>query len=444
MQKFLIAFLLFPISAFAESVVMSDRQSLQIADAVAQAGDLDSAEKIYTIMLSSGDIDIRTESVFQMANIAVAKGDFDTAIRYYLILLESKPGLTRVRLELARAYFTDGNYSAAEFHFQLVRATPDLPPEVAMRVDEFLSAIRQKKNWTLDAGFGIVPDSNLNYASGNRQECINTDFGPLCRPLEEKSSGVGFRFYTEGNYYLRFTKRFGLRTTLGLSALDFPKSDFDDYSLNFATGPRYTFDRGEISLQPNVSARWDQGRHYSDSYGAAFDTNWQLSGRWLLGGRLSYRTTKYVDDYIAGILGNVEDYGISLRPRYYINNKSYLIAGVGFDRSIAKADYYSTDSINYSFGYYGEFGWGLTLFTQLGLSDSIYKGPRWFVMQDGGTEQKIRSDLVWQYYVRVSHRSLEFMNMMPALSYTYINRDSNIWSNDFDKHRVEMEIVSRF
>ncbi|MDR2770219.1 MAG: surface lipoprotein assembly modifier [Rickettsiales bacterium] len=428
-------------AAYAETVEISDRESLAIAQILLGGGDVESAEKIYAASLRSPDPEVVVESAFQIGNIAMARGDFESAIKYYYAIIKNNPAVARVRLELARAYFMNGDYQEAEFHFQFILAAPDLPPEVAEKIGAFLALIRQRKNWTLDFSFGIVPDSNLNVASGRVEECVDTIFGPFCRNLEEKKSGVGLRLNTEGNYYTRFSKRFGLRTTLGLSWLDFPAGRFDEQSLNIASGPRYAFDRGEVSMQPTASLRWYGGRFYNSGYGLRMDTNWQLADRLFAGAGASIRRNIY-DGYAENVLGGY-DAAVYLRPRYYLDDKSFLIGGIGFDQTSAKAEVYGYGGPTYSLGYFGEFRAGFSIFAQVGLTDAAYMAPDWFLM-DGEFRQQTRRDLTWQLYGRVYNAKLEWHNLVPAISYAYILRDSNAPNYDFEKHRIELEIVRRF
>jgi len=389
---------------------MSEQESLAVAEDMTRRGAHDGAAKIYTALLQSPDANTRLESVFRLAGIAMAAGDYDTAIGYYRAIVDSNPGLYRVRLELAQAHFMNRDYQEAEFHFQFVRATAGLPAEVADKIDEFMALIRQQKNWTLDFVFGVVPDSNLNSAGTAKEECLNTVIGPMCRPLETAKSGTGLRLNTEGNYYTRFTKRFGLRTTLGINALDFPGSDFDDAFVYFASGPRYAFDRAEISLQPTMAARWYAGDFYNYSYGLRFDTNWQLSGRWLLGSGATIRQSHYDTDYVQDALGGY-DWGLCLRPRYYLSNKSFIMAGLGFDQSHTAIKSYSADTISYSLGYFGEFWWGFTFLGRVDLLNTEYRDSR-LVVIDGALVEKTRSDHLWQFYARISNNKLGWYKIL--------------------------------
>lgn len=322
------AYILAATGALADDIhYLSASDMIALANNLMERGNLDDAVQIYNALLGQvTDANIRTEALFQSGNIAMARGDLNAAIKAYRTIVDTNPNLPRVRLELARAYFLNGDYQAAQFHFEFIRAMPDLPISVREKIDQYLSFIRMHKNWSLDFGFGIVPDSNINNAGTMRDECINTIFGSLCRPLETMKSGIGVRLNANANYYLRFTRRIGLRTTLAVDALDFPTSQFDDYTLYFATGPRYVFDTGEISLQPIVSARWYAGKFYNYLYGGRFDTSWQLGRRWLLSGATTIHINRYHTDYINDALHGY-DWGLSLSPRYYLNSKSFLLGG---------------------------------------------------------------------------------------------------------------------
>ncbi|MDE6481732.1 MAG: surface lipoprotein assembly modifier [Alphaproteobacteria bacterium] len=421
---------------------LTESELLAVADNMAAHGDLDAAQQIYSAMSHSASADMRTESQFQLGNIAMARGDYSAAISAYRAIVDANPNLPRVRLELARAYFMDGDFQAAQFHFEFVRATPGLPAAVRENIDRYLTLIRMRKNWSLDFGFGIVPDSNINNAGTENEECINTIFGPLCRPLETRKHGVGLRLNTDGNYYLRLTRRLGIRTTAGVNVLGFQGGDFDDYSLYLATGPRYVFDSGEISLQPVAVARWYAGDFYNYSYGLRLDTNWQIGRRWLLGGGASMHRNQYHTDYINDALRGY-DWGVSLQPRYYLNNKSFVLAGLRFGQEDTHVQAYGNDSLTYSVGYFGEFRYGFAVLARLDLTSIKYHAPRYFVI-DNAFEQKTRHDTVWSVYVRLSNNKLNWHNLIPAVSYTYTRRDSNVPTSEFDKHRVEIEIMRRF
>ena len=257
-------------------------ETLLLAKALLLNGRLDEAEKIYAFLLQHPAIDeeIRLEAAFQTGLIRLSQGKNRQAISLFLEILNRHPGLARVRLELARAYFLDKNYEDAAFQFELVKGG-DLPPEVSANIDRFLDAIRRQKNWTLDFSLSPVTDSNINQASGGREECIATVWGLLCRDLTEKAGGFGLSANATANYFWRFHQDWGLRATAGFYGTEYEEDEYDDYSFYAALGPRYLWESGEASLQPTFRKRWIGGREYSEENGLRLDTR-RIFGRLVL------------------------------------------------------------------------------------------------------------------------------------------------------------------
>ena len=100
----------------------------------------------------------------------------DQAIAAFRTMLVADPGLVRVRLELARAFFFKGEDSLARQHFEAVLAG-GVPEPVAANIHAFLAEIRARRRWSLNAGFAIAPDTNIGAGSDER-----TIFIPCLRP----------------------------------------------------------------------------------------------------------------------------------------------------------------------------------------------------------------------------------------------------------------------
>ena len=113
----------------------------------------------------------------------------DAAIASFRTMLVNQPGLVRVRLELARAFFLKSEDDLARQHFEQVLAG-DVPPPVAANVRAFLNQIRARKRWSFNLGFALAPDSNIGAGSEERTIYI---FGlPFQRDAEElTTSGRG-------------------------------------------------------------------------------------------------------------------------------------------------------------------------------------------------------------------------------------------------------------
>lgn len=431
------------IAAPAQKIELTDAQALAVSDIMLNAGDLPAAESLLNDILQSGDVDIRTGALFQLGRVAAMRGEYSTAEQYFLTILKFHPDMTPVRLELAQVYFLSEQYRLADFNLRLVLADKNLPPNVAEHVRKLISQARQRKNWSLNAGLSIVPDSNINYATGRAQECINFGFGVMCRPLKSENSGIGLRYSVGGDYYLRLSDRWSIKSSASVYALDFATSRYDDYSLYLASGPRYLFRRGELSLQPFAQMRWYAGRYYSTVPGVRIDATRDITRHISLTGGAAWSHTTYRDAAIDDIYSGNE-YTVYIQPRYYINSKSFVLAGVsGFYSTTAEPSYGSTGQ-TYSLGYFGELPWTLTLFARIDVSHIKYHKPQFFIMRDYSLDSFRRRDMTYQAYVRLSSRLLEYRRLYPSVAYTYTKRDSNAPVFDFDKHRVEIELSYRF
>ena len=120
------------------------------------------------------------------------------AIAAFRTMLIDKPGLVRVRLELARAFFYKREDGLSQENFERVLAGN--PPEpVVANVRRFLSQIRARRRWNMHLGFAVAPDTNIGGTSNERTIYI---FGlPFRRDAESlTTSGVGLSVWGGGEY----------------------------------------------------------------------------------------------------------------------------------------------------------------------------------------------------------------------------------------------------
>lgn len=429
-------------SAPAGEKRLTEREALVLARILAGQGRRDEAAALYQELIARGRIqEYRIEAAFQLAGIFMLEGRFREASLLFLDILRRNPNLPRVRLELARAYFLNRDYEDAQLQFELVKGS-GLPPEVQEKVDEFLTQIRRRKDWSIGFNAALVPDSNLNQASGGEEECIALGGMLLCRPLEKKQSGIGLGVGGTLNHYLRFSRDFGLRSTISLNALEYERNDFDDYQLFLASGPRHTFEQGEISLQPTFRKRWYAGRQYSEEYGIRLDGQWMLN-RFLLGGAFSWARIRYNDSYVNEFLEGDSLFS-HLQVRYILNDRTFVQAGLAFQRENAEADAYGSDSLRCALGLYRVLPYGFSLFGELSLTDARYHGAQWYIARDYRIAETRRRDRTWQVFASLSSSLLEKYDITPTLQYTYVRRDSNIWTQEHERQRLNLSLGYRF
>jgi hypothetical protein len=415
--------------------VLSAEEALFLAKTRVEKGELDEAEKLYAALQANPNEDVRIEAAFQVAQIRVRQGRYRQGISLFHEILNQRPDLVRVRLELARAYFLDKNYEDATFQFELVKGG-DLPPDVLANVDAFLNTIRRQKNWTVNFSLAPMSDSNINEASEGREECIDTAFGTLCRPLPEKSGGIGLSASAAADYFWRFNENWGLKATVGFSGTAYKENEYNDYTLYAALGPRYLWDSGEASVQPAVRKRWIANDQYSDEYGLRLDGR-QIFGRLLLDAGAAYFVSRYADTYVNSLLRG-SSWNVYGQPRYILTDRTFIQAGLEFLREKTKVRAYANDSWRYSVGAYHAFPFGLSLFLEGSLMPTRYKDSQWYVTRGNRIAEAVRKDLTQRLSASLSSNIFERYGLTPVLQYTYTNRHSNIWTREYDRHRLNL------
>lgn len=435
-----------PLAAGAEAPAgekrLTEREALALARILAGQGRRDESVALYQELIARGRVrEYRIEAAFQLAGIFMQEGRFREASLLFLSILNQNPNLPRVRLELARAYFLNRDYEDAQLQFELVKGS-GLPPEVQEKVDEFLTQIRRRKDWNIDFSMALVPDSNLNQASGGEEECIALGGMLLCRPLQKEQDGIGLGVGGTFNHYLRFNRDFGLRNTISLNVLEYERSSFDDYQLFLASGPRYTFDNGEVSVQPTFRKRWYAGRQYSEEYGLRFDTQWTVS-RFVLSGGFSWAQIRYNDSYIDDFLRG-DSTSSYIQARYIVNDRTFVQAGLACQRENTEAEAYGSDSWRYALGLYRVLPHGFSLFGELSLTTTCYHDAQWYITRDYRIAEARRKDRTWQLFTSLSCSLFEKYNITPMLQYIYVTRDSNMWTQEYERHRLNLSCSYRF
>ena len=181
----------------------------------------------------------------------------DGAIAALRAVLIDDPGLVRVRLELARAFFLKGEDSLARSHFERVLAG-EPPPNVAANVGRFLAEMRARRRWSFHLGAALAPDSNI--ASASEARTI-----PNLRPCRSSAtphrapvtSGVGVALWGGAEYQHPLGRGLRLRAGADAALRDYKGSGFDNLSVSVHLGPRWLLDaRTEASLLASARQSW--------------------------------------------------------------------------------------------------------------------------------------------------------------------------------------------
>ena len=214
------------------------------------------------------------------------------AINSLHTILVAHPQLTRVRLELARAFFLNGDDDLSRRHFELVLES-DPPSAVAINVHRFLHAMRARRRWSSYLSLGIEQNDNIN--SGTDTETIYV-FG-LPFVVNEPSrarADTGLSVSGGGEYQLPLGA--GKRWRFGVDAtrIEYGGHQFDETSLVLRSGPIWFPAQGnEIGAQVFTGQRQVARNRYSKEYGLRFNARHQLTKKFAVNEQSSWRKTEY-------------------------------------------------------------------------------------------------------------------------------------------------------
>ena len=171
----------------------------------------------------------------------------DEAIAAFRSILIHQPGLVRVRLELALAFFLKGNDDLAIDHFE--RVIVGKPPDaVIANIRNFLNVMRARRRWTGYFGFSLAPDTNINAASDAQFIYINGL--PFRRSAQSQaSSAIGVVGWGGTEYQYPLADRWRLRAGFNVNHREYKGNRFDQTFLAGYVGPRW-FAQPEYRNEP--------------------------------------------------------------------------------------------------------------------------------------------------------------------------------------------------
>ena len=359
----------------------------------------------------------------------------DEAIAAFRTMLIDQPGLLRVRLELARAFFFKGEDSLSKEHFERVLAGN--PPEpVVANVRVFLSRIRTRRRWNVHLGFAVAPATNIG---GTSNERIIYIFGlPFRRDAESlTTSGVGLSIWGGGEYQHPLGDRVRLRLGMNASRREYSGGRFDRMLVSWHVGPRVF-----VSRTTEFSVLGDWRHQWSANEPDSFDLGGRVTARHRFGRSLTvngnaswhdrrYRTQKLLD-------GPVQK--LSLGAGWVLTPTIRLDATAGYGRGRPERVKYRNDSKYLQAGVSVALPKGFTVGGGGGVRWTDYEGD-WFPNTARGVS---REDRTYNLRASVRNRALTFFGFSPEVSLIHEVRKTNAQLYDYRKTGGELRVVRQF
>ena len=383
--------------------------------------------------------ELEIERLYLLSEIATLENRMDDAIEILRFILDYQPNISSIRFKLAQLYMLQKSWYRADYHLRLAATDENLPPLVKQEIAKSIYIARQNKNWNIWFNIGAAPDDNINNATGGEQ-CIMTMFGVLCNQLSEKEKAIGFNVSLGGNYEFLIGDKWRLRNEAMLYSNTYNKKEYDDLYLSYTFGPKYVWRNGEVFAGPSAYRRWLSHQPYSYAVGLKINTNYDFTRNLSGGLSLSYMPTRY-DDYGEVLDGDTR--GINARLSYMFDASKYFIFRTGYEIENTKERIYSNSKNSYAIGFCAEFPWGFSVYIEPSILYTNYDEERWFVKNLGFEEIK-EKDITKRYSISLSNRKISLWGFTPTISYTYTDKNSNVWQHEYEKSAFEFTINQRF
>ena len=366
---------------------------------------------------------------------------YDQAIAAFRRILVDRPELVRVRLELARAFFLNGQDGLARRHFEAVLAG-GVPPPVAANIVAFLNAMQTRKHWTGYFGAAVAPDSNLNAASESEIIYIDTVFGRL--PFQREGdfgaeSGLGISVWGGGEVQYRdpFNERLWLRVGADVAVREYPGRDFDQTFLAAHVGPRWLASPiTELSLLGTAQRQWLGNQPYADEFGVRLELDRRLTSRLWARGTASVRKRDHQHDFLDGPL---TDFTLTLAwtpaPVLQVHGT------VGYEHNHAASEHWRNLSRWMRVGTSLALPFGFTLGASAQVRRTHYDGSGQAHLTLHGRQ---RFDRIRTFTVSVLNRALTVFRFSPQLALIHDARLTNAQAQDYDRNRAELRFVRQF
>ena len=393
----------------------------------------------------------RTDGLFRtgMAALRAAGGReggrrerlLDEAIAAFRAILVERPGLVRVRLELARAFFLKRKDGLARDHFERVLAGKPIPAVVG-NVRRFLEEMRARRRWSAHFGMALASDSNLNAASDDDTIHISL-FGqtlPFRTGAEDKPKpGLGVAAWGGAEYRHPLNGRTRLRLGGDVSRREHERSAFDSTSLSVHAGPHWLADADtELALLASARRHLAAGESYSRETGIRLEAARRLSQRLAVQARASWHRRAHARASHRHLDGPQPE--ASLAAAWLATPQLRFDALAGWARDRTRSERERNTRRRARLGVSAALPHGFTLGAGVEWQLADYDG-RWFLLTPGNVPRKDRTRIL---SVSLLHRAFTLGGFSPGLTLARETRRSNAQLQDYRRTRIELRFVRQF
>ena len=206
--------------------------------------------------------DEHIERLFLLGRIEMRLGMPQKAAERFEEILAVRPGLTRVRLELARAYFMAGLNDKARHYFSSSLAE-ELPSTVEAAVEDFLRRIDARKRWSISISGAVLPETKRPV-----RESVLIGGVPFRLDKDTRApSGTGALLSGGISYSPRINEHIRGVLAATTAAKLYARSSWNQVTATGEIGVARLFDRGSAAGGVRVGHVWTGGDPDHVSFG---------------------------------------------------------------------------------------------------------------------------------------------------------------------------------
>ena len=373
----------------------------------------------------------RIERLFLLGIAESRLGLLPEAAERFEAILAIRPGLTRVRLELARVYHLLGRNEKARFHFE-ASLGDELPSSVEDAVEAWLDRIDARKRWSVSLSLAALPESNPVKRTSREEVRIG---GAPFRLNEDarEASGTGLLLSTGAQYSPVLSQDWrGVLAASGAAKL-YEQSDWNDISVRGDVGVARLFDRGSASGGLRIGRRWLGGDRYSDGVGPWARARLRLSPALRIDGAVDAERRDHPEQ------SGQNGWTFALRPGmdYALTSRTTLRAELDLEHVEAREDRYGSRLQGLAFGISHTFEGGLSVSPRIAVHWRRYA-------EEDPLFRKRRSDRQARISVNLLHRALQYRGFAPYVGFFVERNRSSIPINTYHNQGVVFGVSRTF
>jgi tetratricopeptide (TPR) repeat protein len=357
------------------------------------------------------------EALFLSGMAASEQGDYATAISRFRAMLTRDPGLLRSRLELARALQLSGDRQAAIYNYEQVLSAP-LPDQVRRNIYAQLDDIRLRiPSFRLTTE--LVSDSNPQQVTSSQVVFIGGRPYTLNNPNQGKlqwgmavTAGITYPLPSDPSWFAQFYGQ----------TYEYPGRELDSLYAQSILGKRFEFGPSELTLSAGGQVSTYQDRRQYTGWVARATGLRRMTPNLAWQGDMSVNTYRYPDyPYLDGELSTL---GLTAVLIPNPTQRWELGAFVAHNGAAEDAYSYLQPGVNLFASQEWMEGWitGLRLLAskaRYGATDPFFG--------------EVRKDTEGRVELIVANRKLRWAGFSPLLTVGYVERDSTLEINRYDR-----------